>query len=238
MVELCMYFCRRGQENQRDLTVDMFHIMADETDDREYVAQRVSEVTKSHQGTSKEILGKDVRISFKLYINKKNPECSAFFQTPRDSFLSSDVVWFENKYVGKTYLGKMMFEFSESANLSREYTNHCIRATAITALSHAGFEARHIMTISGHRNESSVRSSVKDTTPQQKRVMSETLSNILPHSICSVFDDGMNDALCLSASQTERILEDITHYENFSGACASNAETNKRNEIETLRRKM
>ncbi|WAR06039.1 hypothetical protein MAR_021408, partial [Mya arenaria] len=213
MVRTVYVLLSKRPRNQRDLTVG-----------REYVAQRVSEVTKNHQGASKEIIVKDVRMyatgtqscpvrSFNLYTSKRNLECSAFI------------------------LPKAMLLIPLIRCCLRKYTNHCIRATAITALSHAGFKARHIMTISGHRNESSVRSYVTDTTPQQKRVMSGTLSNFLPHSNYSEFDDGINDALCLSASQTERILEDKTHYEYYSGACASNAVKNKQNEIEKLQAK-
>ena len=68
----------------------------------------------------------------------------------------------------------MMVEISKRSQLSRTYTNHCIRATTISALSHTGVEARHIMTVSGHRNETSVKSYVRDTTSEQKRQMSSS----------------------------------------------------------------
>jgi len=72
----------------------------------------------------------------------------------------------------------MMCRLSRMANLSQIYTNHCIRAIAITTLSDVGFETRPIMTVSGHRNESSVRCYVSDTTAVQKRQMSEALSDL------------------------------------------------------------
>ena len=37
------------------------------------------------------------------------------------------------------------------------YTNHSIRATTITILDRGGFEATHIMPMSGDRNESNIK---------------------------------------------------------------------------------
>ena len=42
-----------------------------------------------------------------------------------------------------------------------EYTNHSIRATTITILDRNGYEAKHIMSVSGHRSESSLKSYTK-----------------------------------------------------------------------------
>ena len=50
----------------------------------------------------------------------------------------------------------MMKTISEEARLSKVYTNHCVRATAITLWSNAGISNRHIMAISGHRSEQSL----------------------------------------------------------------------------------
>ena len=72
-------------------------------------------------------------------------------------------------------LGDMMKQISTEANLSRVYTNHFIRATAVTILDKSGFEARHIITVSGHRNESSIRAYSK-TDQTTNRRMSETLT--------------------------------------------------------------
>ena len=50
----------------------------------------------------------------------------------------------------------MMKEISEKAVLSTVYTNHCVRATAITLWSEAGLADRHTCHISGHRNPNSL----------------------------------------------------------------------------------
>ena len=60
--------------------------------------------------------------------------------------------------LGVNKLGSMMKELSLVAKLSRVYTNHCVRATAITLWSNAGLANCHMMAISGHRNEQSLKS--------------------------------------------------------------------------------
>ena len=72
-----------------------------------------------------------------------------------------------------------MKELSKAANLSQVYTNHCIRATAITLLSDDGLSNRHIMTLSGHRNENSLTSYNARPSSQRLQVCSNVLSSAL-----------------------------------------------------------
>ena len=72
-----------------------------------------------------------------------------------------------------------MKKVSIEAKLSCVYTNHSIRATTITILDECGYEARHIMALSGHRSESSIQSYAYQTSLSTKRKMSETLSESL-----------------------------------------------------------
>ena len=65
-----------------------------------------------------------------------------------------------------------MKEISKLAELSREYTNHSIRATSITILDGCGFEAQHIMCVSGHKSETSIRSYASKTNDEIKLAMS------------------------------------------------------------------
>ena len=97
------------------------------------------------------------------------------------------------------------------------------------------------MTVSGHRNETSVKNYVRDTTSEQERQMSSSISKLaiadttstctsteqseLPLQTDSVFDDDIDDILRLSASQIETILRDITNFEasNTASSCANDA---------------
>ena len=71
-----------------------------------------------------------------------------------------------------------MADISKSAKCSGIYTPHCLRATAITAMSEAGFEARQIMFMSGHRSESSLSSYNRTLSNEQKLSVSSCLSSI------------------------------------------------------------
>ena len=60
-----------------------------------------------------------------------------------------DQVWYANKPLGVNKLGGMMEGLSNLASLSKIYTNHSVRATAITLWSDAQVPSRHIIAISG-----------------------------------------------------------------------------------------
>ena len=73
------------------------------------------------------------------------------FQRPKSS--GEGEIWYDNMAVGENTLGKKMKVISHQAELSTIYTNHSIRATTITILDRSGFEARHIMSVSGHKRK-------------------------------------------------------------------------------------
>lgn len=93
-------------------------------------------------------------------------------------FSVTESTWYEKAALGKNTLGSKMKELSELAQLSKTYTNHCLRATTITLLDQNGFEARHIMSISGHKSEGRIRNNSK-TDGTKKQAMSKVLSNII-----------------------------------------------------------
>ena len=120
--------------------------------------------------------------SLKLYVSKLNPSCPAFFQKPKARFTTEDIVWYENSPLGVNKLGDMMKIISKGANLSQVYTNHSVRASAITVLSDANVPDRHIMFVSGHSSEQSISHySARPSAPQLESV-SDTISNALQYN--------------------------------------------------------
>ena len=96
--------------------------------------------------------------SFKLYMSKLNPAMKWLWQRPLEHYAYDDPSWYYNSPVGVDTLGKMMGKLSTAANLSKEYTNHCLRSTCITVLDGANIASRHIQAISRHASEKSIAS--------------------------------------------------------------------------------
>ena len=117
--------------------------------------------------------------TFELYISKLHPSSDLFFQLPRRCYNVSDDLWFEPKPIGENTLGNFMPRISAMCSLSRRYTNHCLRSTAIALLDEAQFPSRHIMTVSGHKSENSIKSCNHHTNEETKRLMSHTLTRSL-----------------------------------------------------------
>lgn len=136
-----------------------------------FVSMAHDEATKNHQGgfSDVESFEKNARMyktssktdgytALIFFLSKLNPECEALFQYPKRNWAPSDNVWYENRLLGVNRLSTMMKDISSAAGLSRIYTNHSVRETAITLWANAGLTNREIMVISGRGNESSLQS--------------------------------------------------------------------------------
>lgn len=81
--------------------------------------------------------------------------------------------------VGKNTLAQMMKTICRQAGVSSEYSNHSIRATSITMLDINKFSSRDIMSVSGHKSESSLKNYTSRVSSERKHEMSAALSNII-----------------------------------------------------------
>ena len=160
--------CNRGRENLRNFSKSDFAIDVDSSNNR-YVYFAFDKPTKNHRGESHDdSRSQSGRMyethradcpeeSYCKYISHLNPLLDAFWQRPKSSVSVGEEVWFNNVPVGKNTLGTKMQTISRDAHTSKVYTNHCLRATTIQALDSEGFEARHIMSVSGHKSETSIK---------------------------------------------------------------------------------
>ncbi|CAC5370791.1 unnamed protein product [Mytilus coruscus] len=106
-------------------------------------------------------------------LSKTDPDATSLFNhINKDALLSKTPnilqLWYTNKSVKSYQFTRFMADVSKNASCSVMYTAHCLRATAIQAMSDAGFEIRHIMYMSGHRNEASVRSYSRDCSTSKR----------------------------------------------------------------------
>ena len=184
--EIMLYICRRGRENLRLLKKDYFAVEID-ANGREYVVQTTDELTKKCRDTkgSRVDAGRMYATntvkcpvaSFKCYVSKLNPECDAFFQTPKpEKPKLADSPWYKRSPIGQSTLGNFMRVLSLKGRLSKQYTNHCIRSTCITILDEEGFASRDICKVSGHANEGSIATYVGRVKDARKKDMSDALS--------------------------------------------------------------
>ena len=110
-----------------------------------------------------------------LYLSKLNPDIECLWQRPKETISNDDPVWYCIP-LGKNTLGTFMKTLFRNAKLSQEYTSHSIRATAVTLLDHSNFEACHIMRVSGHKSESSIRSYSRRLPENKMSEISDALS--------------------------------------------------------------
>ena len=213
-----LYFCRRGREGQRQLTTSSFKLEVDAAG-RNFITMAHDEVSKNHPGGLKDTNSteKNARIyetnhpndgyrALRVYLSKLNPKCTAFFQYPKKNWAPTDSSWYENRPVGINKLDGMMKEISQEAQLSRVYTNHSIRATAITLWSNAGVPNRHIMSISGHRNEQSLAHYNTRPSTAQLHHCSEVLSRSLDESRSSSIVPSQPSLQVTTAVQQNNLL--------------------------------
>ena len=78
---------------------------------------------------------------------------------PKPCKLTSKTVksWYTaNRTVGKNSIDSLMSNLSLKLNLSKRYTNHCLRVTFVTILKENGFSNSDICKFTGHKNPQSV----------------------------------------------------------------------------------
>ena len=107
-------------------------------------------------------------LSLEKYMSKLNGNNDSFWQRPRDNATENDNIWYRNSTVGHNTPGKFIKTISIDAELSQSYTNHCIRASCITALDDCGIEGGHIMNVSGHKSETSIKSYSRNVSESKK----------------------------------------------------------------------
>ena len=186
--DLCLQLCRRGRENLRTMTKSTFAVGVDATG-REFVDMAVDEADKNHsssdspfdtpgEGALYAVPGHPLCpvATFKKYTSLLNPVENALWQRPKLHVTENDSVWYCNSPLGAKALGDMMSNLSQRYKLSRRYTNHCVRVTSIQLLDDENVPGRHIVRISGHKSEASIKTYARKLSSARKRSISDTFN--------------------------------------------------------------
>ena len=132
---------------------------------------------------------------FELYISKRNKKTDFLWQRPKKKVHYTDKEWYDSGRVGHDPLERFMkFLTKDAALIIKDYTNHSIRATVITNLNEFGYEARHIIAVTGHKSESTVKQYAKKCPESKKREMNESLASKLQPKKVKVTDKQDFDA--------------------------------------------
>ena len=195
---MVLYWCRRGREGQQNLKPSSFKFAVDAQGKR-YITMTHDETSKNHPGGLKDKSSFEKKThmyetesdtdgyrALSLNISKLNLKCEALFQLPRRDWNEEVVhnIWYQNRPLGVNTPGSMMKEISIKAMLFKVYTNHCVRATAITLWYEAGLSdrERHICHIWGQRNPSSLQHYNSSPSSTHLRKGSLVLSSALQGS--------------------------------------------------------
>ena len=187
LFDIMFFLARRGRENLREQTKYSFTIAVD-SQNRRYVYQAFDELDKNHRDnddafdsiTDGRMYEKPVK-STELYLSKLHPELEFLWQRTKD-FPSETDSWYCKVPLGKNIISNFTKEVSKTANLFQHYPNHSIRTTSVTVLDHCNFEARHIIRVSGHKSEASIRSYSRRLPENKQRHIADALLQPVDYS--------------------------------------------------------
>lgn len=187
-VWLCfmIHFINRGLENLHSMKKMDIII---NTNNNSKTLELRDFLTKNHQGMKNfrpssgavmhETKTNDCPIKIiEFYLSKLSSENDFFWQRPLDSFYEDQANWYSNRKIGINTISQFMKRISSQLKLSNQYTNHSLRASAITILGRNSFQDTEIACFSGHSSISAL-GIYKETSNSIKKDMSNCLHNLL-----------------------------------------------------------
>jgi hypothetical protein len=175
MFHLIYYFGFRGRETMPFLDKSSFSIQKD-SNDQEYVSLNHELLSKNAKASLKPSEFSDLKQSrmyafpeddsccpvqaFKFYLSKITSIAgNHLFPKPCKNYSKglAERNWYTNKQTtGINTISTLMSTLSMKLNLSKKYTNHCIRVSHVTVLKENGFSNSMIASNTGHKNAGSI----------------------------------------------------------------------------------
>lgn len=183
---------RRGRDGLHELKRDSY-ILETNTNGEKYFARAFNGATKNHQSYSENTTnagiipfttdqnGYNPGYLLECMIRHLNPKNDKLFQRAKEGgngkyFDMRESHWYVNMAIGKNPIGAFLPTLTESLGINR-YTNHCLRTTSIVALDRAGFDARDIIKIIGHKKVESLNNYDHELGSAKKAKMAQVLLN-------------------------------------------------------------
>lgn len=180
--DIILHFGNRGRENLREMKISDFIFNLD-PDNCEYICKK-DDLSKNHQTDTyskqaslfaNENKGDMCPVNtFKRYVSMLNSNCIFLFQRVNKK---GDNCFFDNSPLGVKTIGSFMKKISQSAKLSKLYTNHSIRSTCITLLNEEGVAATNIIKITGHSSVNSLKTYTDRISCSKRKEMCSTISD-------------------------------------------------------------
>jgi hypothetical protein len=191
-LNIMLHFLNRGRENIHELKKTDVEVL------KRFDGKRMLKLrdfqTKNHQGDDGRRSTEAILIEtedldcpvalFELYISKLHPMNDFLWQKAKNTYNETDTFWYTNKRIGLNTISNFMQQISQYLHLSKNYTNHCLRATGITILGRHNFQDTEIAAFSGHTSISAL-SIYKRTPDNVKKRMSSALHDSLSHQSTS-----------------------------------------------------
>ncbi|XP_033753923.1 uncharacterized protein LOC117337183 [Pecten maximus] len=190
---LAVHFVSRGMEFHHQLKLDSFIFEGDNSE--EFATMSHETQQKNMQGGLTHAGGDGGKRMYahydnatcpvkmlKMLMEKTDPTATSLFnQFDKSASLKpkESAIWYTSKGLSKRTFAKFLSDICVAAKVVKKYTPHCLRATAIQFLNDEGYEARHIMYMSDHKCESSLRSYNRNVATHQKKSLSSSLSAII-----------------------------------------------------------
>ena len=164
--DLRLYFCSRGMENTKTMKKDHFKLIYHNPSESWAIIKSTDELIKNHHDIDQQVSGLMPETkgdpscpvqSYCIHTDHLNPDNK--FLCPlslKNVDMINDEVWFGKPKNGKNPLAKFMTEVSKNCELSKIYTNHCIRVTSISMHTRMRFSTSEIMSVSGHKSVQSI----------------------------------------------------------------------------------
>ena len=151
------------------MTKDPFKVVTDDESNMCYIVRAIDEETKNHKESNSEIISGYMHkiqgnkfCPVQLYLTYKislDTRSEYLWQKPRMKKIPADGkgTWFGPQQVGHNTIDGFITNIAEKYGMKdKGYSNHSLRATAITSLTRHNFSNKQIMSLTGHKSMSSL----------------------------------------------------------------------------------